>query len=845
MVYNNVCGLISWFILLMVCFTWTVKSQNQNAVTDPCETATTCANCIKINPMCTWCADNKTTPGTRRIRCKLLINNQRDCSTGFIENPKSISTPTKNLPFSNVTSAVFENPATANMTILQLKPQAINVKLRPGQMETVNITFRKVVDYPLDLYYVMDLSNSMSDDLATLKGLGDSLAADIRNVTKNVRLGFGTFVDKVVMPFASTIPDQLRDPCLKIANETCAPVFGFRHQLGITADGALFREAVNSTLISGNIDSPEGGFDALMQIAVCQNIIQWRDEALRVILYTSDASPHIALDGKLAAILEANDMRCHLEAGVHPELPQDAIVYSKSKNMDYPSIGQLKHVFDQYKVQPIFAVTESVFDLYTGLPQLIDNSFVGKLRSDSKNVVQVISDSYNRLKSLVQLTRPTKPSNVDMTYRVLCPGATWVDNSLQCDNIEIGDEITFQFQLTAQTCPTNTAQKDSIAITSSSLKDEVAISIEYICDCECSNAPLLNHSQCSDSGSLQCGVCQCNSGTDGSQCQCTASEVALNRNCSIDTDCTGGNGYCECGKCICNVGFFGRLCECRSTGCPDDCGGAEKGVCNNCNNDGRCICNSGGGYFLNNITNTCICNPTKYCTDVGGTLCNGRGTCECNTCECTDTRLYSGATCQTCNLPECTGIDGTCSGTTIRACVECIYDNQRLKKDINVECQSLCSDKQLGNWETKPTLVDCSKCAPGQSTGQCSTCTDIDQQYTHRCSVITSASSCTANYIIMWDSRRKSYFLGVQNYNYATDCPQPINPWLIVGPVVGGIVLIGLIILIVWKIFQTIKDKVEYEQFLEDSKNKTWSKGNNPLYSKASVRVVNPAFQGN
>jgi len=47
-------------------------------------------------------------------------------------------------------------------------------------------------------------------------------------------------------------------------------VFGFRHQLPITSDEAAFKDAVQATNISGNIDSPEGGFDALMQIAVCQ-----------------------------------------------------------------------------------------------------------------------------------------------------------------------------------------------------------------------------------------------------------------------------------------------------------------------------------------------------------------------------------------------------------------------------------------------------------------------------------------------------------------------------------------------------------------------------------------------
>jgi len=45
-----------------------------------------------------------------------------------------------------------------------------------------------------------------------------------------------------------------------------------------------------------------------------QNKIGWRKEATHLVVVTTDASFHMALDGKLAAILEANDMNCHLAA---------------------------------------------------------------------------------------------------------------------------------------------------------------------------------------------------------------------------------------------------------------------------------------------------------------------------------------------------------------------------------------------------------------------------------------------------------------------------------------------------------------------------------------------------
>jgi len=42
----------------------------------------------------------------------------------------------------------------------------------------------------------------------------------------------------------------------------------------------------------------------------------------------------------------------------------NAMVYSKSKLLDYPSIGQLKYAFNKHKIQTIFAVTSEVIDLY-------------------------------------------------------------------------------------------------------------------------------------------------------------------------------------------------------------------------------------------------------------------------------------------------------------------------------------------------------------------------------------------------------------------------------------------------------------------------------------------------
>lgn len=68
--------------------------------------------------------------------------------------------------------------------------------------------FKQAEDYPVDLYYLMDLSNSMKDDKEKLALLGDLLAEEMGRITTNFRLGFGSFVDKVVMPYVNTVPEK-------------------------------------------------------------------------------------------------------------------------------------------------------------------------------------------------------------------------------------------------------------------------------------------------------------------------------------------------------------------------------------------------------------------------------------------------------------------------------------------------------------------------------------------------------------------------------------------------------------------------------------------------------------
>ncbi|KAG9327927.1 hypothetical protein JZ751_017260, partial [Albula glossodonta] len=235
--------------------------------------------------------------------------------------------------------------------VVQLRPQNLHLKLRVGVPQTFEVKFKRSEGYPIDLYYLMDFSYSMRDDLAKVKTLGRKILVALRNVTSTVRIGFGAFVDKPAMPFISTVESKLKHPC-RDKKIPCQPSFSFKNVLPLTNDANEFERSVSQEKISANLDNPESGLDAIMQATVCQKEIGW-GKVTRILVYTSDDIFHTAGDGKLAGIYHPNDGQCHLNSEG---------IYDKSQ---------------------LYALSEA-------LPL----SVVGELKGDSSNVVQLISYAY-------------------------------------------------------------------------------------------------------------------------------------------------------------------------------------------------------------------------------------------------------------------------------------------------------------------------------------------------------------------------------------------------------------------------------------------------------------------
>ena len=57
-------------------------------------------------------------------------------------------------------------------------------------------------DHPVDLYFVMDLSNSMKTYQENLVEASLAIAEKIKQTTTKFRMGFGSFSDKPTAPFS-------------------------------------------------------------------------------------------------------------------------------------------------------------------------------------------------------------------------------------------------------------------------------------------------------------------------------------------------------------------------------------------------------------------------------------------------------------------------------------------------------------------------------------------------------------------------------------------------------------------------------------------------------------------
>ncbi|XP_034142710.1 integrin beta-5 isoform X2 [Esox lucius] len=745
--------------------------------------ATSCEECLLIHPSCAWCAQEEFgRVRTLMSRCDLSQNLQkRGCEAYNIENPRSTTRVVKSEPLSSKGSGPTQ------YDVIQIMPQKISLSLRPSDQTSFKVQVRQVEDYPVDLYYLMDLSLSMKDDLDSIRNLGTKLADEMRKLTSNFRLGFGSFVDKNMSPFSYTAPKYQDNPCngYKLF-PNCVPSFGFRHLLSLTDKVDRFNEEVQKQMVSRNRDAPEGGFDAILQAAVCKERIGWRKEAFHLLVFATDDVPHLALDGKLGGLVQPHDGKCHMN---------EKNEYSGSTEMDYPSLALLGEKLAENNIYLIFAVTKRHYVIYKNFTTLIPGTTVEILDADSKNIIQLIVNAYNNIRSKVELTVWDQPEDLSLTFTATCQDGQPLPGLRKCADLKIGDTVSFNVSVEARGCPPP-GTRQSFTVKPVGFKDRLEVSVDYRCDCGCTHRARANSSRCSSRGQYVCGTCRCDTGHLGARCECHEGEAgAVYQGACREAEgkqICSGRGECSCNQCLCYESEFGKIygtfCECDDFSCA-----RHKGVL--CSGHGECHCGEckcHAGYIGDN----CNCSTeTLSCVSDDGQICSGRGNCACGRCQCTEPGAF-GDTCEKC--PTCPDACGT-----KRECIECrLFNSGRLAD--NQTCQRLCKDEIITVETLKtedPNAVLC---------------------------LYKTENECVMKFTYSEHASGMSVLTALKE----PECGAAPDAMTVLLAVVGSILLVGIVLLAIWKLVITVHDRREFARFQSARSRARYEMACNPLYKQ-------------
>uniref|UniRef100_A0A8D2NBB0 Integrin beta n=1 Tax=Zonotrichia albicollis TaxID=44394 RepID=A0A8D2NBB0_ZONAL len=481
-----------------------------------------CARLLLLSLLCTTSVYNRCVL-SRAKSCTECIRVDKDCSFCTDEV--------------RACRAAWGSSATLiNMSLqrTQVSPQAMYMRLRAGEEMSFYMDVFQPKESPVDLYILMDFSYSMSDDLDNLKSMGHNLADFLQALTSNYTIGFGKFVDKVSSPQTDMRPEKLREPW----HNADSP-FSFKNVIRLTSNINHFSQELSKERISGNLDAPEGGFDAILQTAVCKDKIGWRKDSTHLLVFSTESAFHYEADGTnvLAGILARNDEQCHLDS-------HGTYVYDTKQ--DYPSVPTLVRLLGQHNIIPIFAVTNHSYSYYEKLHKYFPISEIGVLQEDSSNIVELLRTAFERIRSKMDI-------RADFTPRALKTEFT----SPEFEKTESGSfHITrgkvvsprraLEYVGGQHVCSLPERDRHGVIhVKPTSLSDSLTVSTAVVCDvCPCEQQQELDSPKCSFHGNF---VWPC-------------PEPPPARG---PAGICNNHGRCECGRCICDMAslYTSSTCE--------------------------------------------------------------------------------------------------------------------------------------------------------------------------------------------------------------------------------------------------------------------------------------------
>ncbi|XP_074121253.1 integrin beta-4 isoform X8 [Sminthopsis crassicaudata] len=599
-----------------------------------------CTECIRIDKDCAYCTDETFKDRRCNTREELLAMGCEAGSVVFKESSFHIT------EYTEIDTTLKKS---------QVSPQAMQVRLRPGEEKSFEFQVFEPLESPVDLYILMDFSYSMSDDLANLKQMGRNLARVLSQLTSDYTIGFGKFVDKVSVPQTDMRPDKLKEPW-----PNSDPPFSFKNVISLTKDLEEFRHKLQRERISGNLDAPEGGFDAILQTAVCTKEIGWRKDSTHLLVFSTESAFHYEADGVnvLAGIMKRNSEECHLDS---------TGTYTQYNQQDYPSVPTLVRLLAQYNIIPIFAVTNHSYSYYEKLHSYFPVSSLGLLHEDSANIVELLEEAFYRIKSNLDIRALNTPRGL----RTEVTSKKYKKTKAGSFQIQRGEVGTYHVQLRAaeqvdgkHVCLLPPEDQGGEIHLKPSFSDGLRIDASIICDvCDCELQKELLSTKCSSHGNFTCGHCVCKEGWSGKSCNCSTGSLSDTKPCIPDGEhkVCSGRGECQCGRCVCygDGRYEGQFCQHDNFQCPRTSGFLcnDRGRCSM----GQCLCEKGW------TGKSCECPLSNAtCIDSNGGICNGRGRCECGRCHCDQVSLYTDTTCE---ISYSAAFLGVCED--LRSCVQC------------------------------------------------------------------------------------------------------------------------------------------------------------------------------
>ncbi|XP_059853988.1 integrin beta-4 isoform X4 [Delphinus delphis] len=698
-----------------------------------------CTECIRVDRDCAYCTDEMFKERRCNTQAELLAAGCRQQSMVVMESSFEITEETQ------IDTTLHRS---------QVSPQGLRVRLRPGEERHFEMQVFEPLESPMDLYILMDFSNSMSDDLDNLKKMGQDLAQVLRQLTSDYMIGFGKFVDKVSVPQTDMRPEKLKEPW----PNSDAP-FSFKNVISLTEDVEEFRNKLKGERISGNLDAPEGGFDAILQTAVCTRHIGWRPDSTHLLVFSTESAFHYEADGAnvLAGIMRRNDEECHLDT---------TGTYTQYGTQDYPSVPTLVRLLDRHNIIPIFAVTNYSYSYYEKLSSYFPVSSLGVLQEDSSNIVDLLQDAFNRIRSNLDIRALESPRGLrtEVTSRMFQKTNT---GSFLIRRGEVG---TYQVQLRAiedldgtHVCQLPEADRKGNIHLKPSFSNGLKMDVDIVCDvCSCELQKEERSPRCSFNGDFMCGHCVCSEGWSGKTCNCSTGSLSDLAPCQREGEdkLCSGQGECQCGHCVCygDGRYEGQFCEYDNFQCPRASGFLcnDRGRCSM----GQCVCEPGWTGL------SCDCPLSNAtCIDSNGGICNGRGYCECGRCHCNQQSLYTDTICE---INYSAIRLGLCED--LRSCVQCqAWGTGEKKGHVCKECSF------------KVKMVDELKKA---------------EEVVEYCSFRDEDDDCTYSYTVEGDGGPgPNSTVLVQRRK---DCP-PGTFWWLVPLLVFLLLLPALLLLLCWK----------------------------------------------